>query len=127
MGTTMTFREKMEFDFAAMQANPYALACREAGVPLPPPDCVLDENNGEGVVFDWRYPPNGEGSDPSTPISFRWRFQDGKLVTFAAYGWHKRDIGYGRSAKDPEWGYSILPQGMRDEAARRELPTDVAT
>lgn len=115
------FKARMEGEFKAMVDNPYIMACREAGGPLPPPDCVRDEGDGDGTVFDWRHPGEMDGANADTPVSSRWRFQDGKLVAFTAYGWCRREVGYGRSAKDPEWGYSILSPVMRDEAARREL------
>jgi hypothetical protein len=112
-----SFRECLVADFAAMRNNSHIMASREAGVPPPPADCETDGFS----LFDWRRPKEDETPTADTPVSFRWWFQDGKLVCFAAYGWHRREIGYGRTVEDPEWGYGLLPTPMRDEAARREL------
>lgn len=90
--------------------------CLALGIPPPPID-----SERRGNVYDWRRPGDSEGCRPDTPISFRWRFHGAGFVTLMAYGWHRREIGYGRTAKDPEEGYSILPPHMRDAAVVAEF------
>lgn len=91
--------------------------CRAVGIPPPPDDAVLFDVGS----FDWRRPGLGEHG-PETPISFRWKIgKQGLMEVFCAYGWHKRAIGYGRTEKDPEWGYSLLSGPERD-AAMTEIP-----
>lgn len=94
--------------------------CFAAKVPSPPTGAVQFDLN----AFDWRNPGEGE-CGPQTPTSFRWRFErHGRLKVFCAYGWHQRQLGYGRTKMDPEWGYSLLPGELREAAVLTEFGED---
>lgn len=97
-----------------MDIDQARIICVAAGR-IPPP--LSTEQTSDGV-FDFRHPGDREACTETTPTSFRWRFRDGKLKAFCGYGWHRRMIGYGRTKHDPEWGYSLLPVELRDEAAK---------
>ena len=88
-------------------------ACERSGVPAPPADAVILDID----VVEWRAPPDDMPRGPETPVCFRWRLLGTGGVAFMAYGWNRREVGYGRTAKEPEMGYSLLRSGDRDAAA----------
>jgi hypothetical protein len=98
-------------------------ACEDCHIPLPPDDSYL--THGSGWVFDWRRPGRDQLTGPDTPVSFRWRFGDGRLVMFAAYGWRQSEYEMGKpgaSSRIKSPFYGILEPEERDSAAVKEIP-----
>jgi hypothetical protein len=103
--------------------------CRAFGKPAPPEDCEVEHTKFGDVVFDWRHPgKRHDDCDRDTPIGFRWRFRDDRLIAFIAYGWCPDEPKRGRYGRivSRDGSYGPMSAEARDEAAARLLARSVA-